>query len=90
MIIDTAAEPQDGDSLGFVAKLGFAPVIGEFFWRVKPDFAVKKGLEVAFAPGFDVPDEFVEDVNRMTYSAYDDSRQGSRRLHRRKSRSTSG
>jgi pimeloyl-ACP methyl ester carboxylesterase len=76
MIIDTPPD-HSGSSLGLVAKLGFAPVIGEFFWRVKPDFAVKKGLEVAFAPGFDVPDEFVEDVDRMTYSSYHDSPQGS-------------
>jgi pimeloyl-ACP methyl ester carboxylesterase len=76
MIIDTPPN-HSGSSLGLVAKLGFAPVIGEFFWRVKPDFAVKKGLEVAFAPGFDVPDEFVEDVDRMTFSSYDDSPQGS-------------
>jgi pimeloyl-ACP methyl ester carboxylesterase len=76
MIIDTPPSHK-GDSLGLIAKLGFAPVIGEFFWRVKPDFAVKKGLEVAFAPGFDVPDEFVEDVNRMTYSSYHDSPEGS-------------
>ncbi len=72
VIIDTPPD-HSGSSLGLVAKLGFAPVIGEFFWRVKPDFAVRKGLEVAFAPGFDVPDAFVEDVDRMTFSAYDDS-----------------
>src|SRR5262249_54007048 len=30
----------------------------------------------AFAPGFDVPDEFVDDVKRMTFSAYDDSPSG--------------
>jgi pimeloyl-ACP methyl ester carboxylesterase len=71
-IVDTPPTHESGD-LGLVAKLGFAPVIGEAFWRIKPDFAVKKGLEVAFAPGFDVPDEFVEDVDRMTFTAYDDS-----------------
>jgi len=76
MILDTPPD-HSGSSLGLVAKLGFAPVIGEFFWRVKPDFAVKRGLEVAFAPGFDVPDEFVEDVKRMTYSSYHDSPIGS-------------
>lgn len=76
MIIDTPPN-HSGSSLGLIAKLGFEPVIGEFFWRVKPDFAVRKGLEVAFAPGFDVPDEFVEDVNRMTYSSYHDSPEGS-------------
>jgi pimeloyl-ACP methyl ester carboxylesterase len=72
VIIDTPPTHEEGD-LGLVAKLGFAPVIGEFFWRVKPDFAVRKGLEVAFAPGFDVPDAFVNDVDDMTFSAYDDS-----------------
>ena len=71
-IVDTPPTHEDGD-LGLVAKLGFAPVIGEAFWRIKPDFAVRKGLEVAFAPGFKVPDEFVEDVDGMTFSAYDDS-----------------
>jgi len=75
VIVDTAPTSENGD-LGLLAKLGFAPVVGEFFWRVKPDFAVKKGLEVAFAPGFDVPDEFVEDVNRMTFNAYDNSHSG--------------
>lgn len=76
MIVDTPPD-HSGSSLGLVAKLGFAPVIGELFWRIKPDFAVKRGLEVAFAPGFDVPDEFVENVNRMTYSSYHDSPTGS-------------
>lgn len=74
-IIDTPPTREDS-SLGLIAKLGFAPVIGEAFWRIKPDFTVRKGLEVAFAPGFDVPDEFVEDVDRMTFSAYDDSASG--------------
>jgi pimeloyl-ACP methyl ester carboxylesterase len=72
VIVDTPPTHEEGN-LGLVAKLGFAPVIGEFFWRVKPDFAVRKGLEVAFAPGFDVPDAFVDDVDEMTFSAYDDS-----------------
>jgi pimeloyl-ACP methyl ester carboxylesterase len=75
VIVDTPPTHENGD-LGLVAKLGFAPVIGEFFWRVKPDFAVRKGLEVAFAPGFDVPDAFVDDVDGMTFSAYDDSASG--------------
>lgn len=75
VIVDTPPTHEEGD-LGLVAKLGFMPVIGDAFWRVKPDFAVRKGLEVAFAPGFDVPDEFIEDVDRMTFSSYDDSPTG--------------
>ena len=74
-IVDTPPTHEDGD-LGLVARLGFTPVIGELFWRFKPDVAVEKGLEVAFAPGFDVPGEFVENVKRMTYSSYDGSPTG--------------
>jgi pimeloyl-ACP methyl ester carboxylesterase len=72
VIVDTAPSHEEGD-LGFIANLAFAPVTGEFLWRIKPDFAIKQGLEVAFAPGFDVPDAFVEDLDRMTFSSYDDS-----------------
>jgi pimeloyl-ACP methyl ester carboxylesterase len=75
VIVDTPPT-HDESSLGLVAQLGFAPVIGEAFWRVKPDFAVRKGLQVAFAPGYDVPDAFVADVDRMTFNAYDESASG--------------
>jgi pimeloyl-ACP methyl ester carboxylesterase len=77
VIIDTAAGHHSRGSLGFIAGLAFEPVVGEALWQIKPDVATRKGLEVAFAPGFDVPDEFVEDVNRMTYTAYDESPSGS-------------
>jgi pimeloyl-ACP methyl ester carboxylesterase len=76
VIVDTATSHKEA-SLGLIANAAFAPVIGEALWRIKPDFAVRRGLEVAFAPGFDVPDRFVEDVNRMTYSSYHDSPSGS-------------
>jgi pimeloyl-ACP methyl ester carboxylesterase len=76
VILDTPPTHEKGD-LGLLAKLVFVPVIGEALWRIKPDFATRKGLEVAFAPGFDVPDTFVEDVNAMTYSAYNRSAQDS-------------
>jgi pimeloyl-ACP methyl ester carboxylesterase len=71
-ILDTAPD-HSRSSLGFVAGLAFAPGIGEAAWTIKPDFAVRDGLGVAFAPGFDVPDAFVDDVNGMTFTAYDDS-----------------
>lgn len=69
VVIDSVPDSSYGD-VGFIGELPFKPVIGETLWRIKPDFSIKDGLEVAFAPGFEVPDEFVEDVKRMTYSAY--------------------
>lgn len=71
-IIDMPPDNSYGD-LGFTAKLALQPVLGEALWQVKPDFSVRDGLEVAFAPGFDVPDAFVEDAKRLTYTAYDGS-----------------
>jgi pimeloyl-ACP methyl ester carboxylesterase len=67
--IDSIPDGSYGD-VGFIGELPFKPVIGQTLWRVKPDFTIKNGLQIAFAPGFDVPDEFVEDVKQMTYSAY--------------------
>jgi len=74
-IVDMPPDHTYGD-LGFIAGLAFQPVIGEALWTVKPDFSVRDGLGIAFAPGFEVPDPFVEDVKRLTYTAYDDSPAG--------------
>jgi pimeloyl-ACP methyl ester carboxylesterase len=74
-IVDMPPDNSYGD-LGFIAGLAFQPVLGEALWRIKPDFSVKDGLAVAFAPGFDVPDAFVDDVKRLTYTAYDESPTG--------------
>lgn len=67
--IDSIPDDSYGD-VGFVGELPFKPVIGQTLWRIKPDFSIRNGLGVAFAPGFKVPDEFVEDVKQMTYSSY--------------------
>ncbi|HET6999001.1 MAG TPA: alpha/beta fold hydrolase [Solirubrobacterales bacterium] len=67
--IDSVPDRSYGD-VGFIGELPFKPVLGQFLWRVKPDFSIRDGLEVAFAPGFEVPDAFVEDVKEMTYSSY--------------------
>jgi len=74
-IVDMPPDHSYGD-LGFIAGLAFQPLLGEALWTMKPDFSVRDGLGVAFAPGYDVPDAFVEDVKRMTYTAYDDSPSG--------------
>jgi pimeloyl-ACP methyl ester carboxylesterase len=74
-IIDMPPDHTYGD-LGFIAGLAFQPILGEALWTIKPDFSVRDGLSVAFAPDYDVPDAFVDDVNRMTYTAYDESPTG--------------
>lgn len=75
VIIDSIPDTSYGD-VGFIGELPFKPVIGQALWRIKPDFSIEDGLEVAFAPGFPVPAAFVEDVKRMTYSAYSGSHDG--------------
>jgi pimeloyl-ACP methyl ester carboxylesterase len=72
--IDSVPDTSYGD-VGFIGELPFTPILGEALWRIKPDFSIRDGLEVAFAPGFKVRDEFVEDVKQMTYSAYAESHQ---------------
>jgi pimeloyl-ACP methyl ester carboxylesterase len=72
-IIDQAPDNDYGDGLDLLAQASFVPVLGEALWRVKMDWTIRDGLEQAFAPGFDVPDEFVDDLKRMTYEAYDSS-----------------
>jgi pimeloyl-ACP methyl ester carboxylesterase len=67
--IDSVPDSSYGD-VGLIGELPFKPAIGQTLWRIKPDFSIEDGLGVAFAPGFDVPDAFVEDVKRMTYSSY--------------------
>jgi len=73
--IDSIPDTSYGD-VGFLGELPFKPVIGQALWRIKPDFSIRDGLEVAFAPGFPVPDAFVGDVKRMTYSSYSGSHDG--------------
>jgi pimeloyl-ACP methyl ester carboxylesterase len=72
-VIGTA--PREGFAeLPFTGRLATWPVVGELSRRFAPDPLIKAGLDSAFADDVDVPDEFVEDVDGMTFSAYDKSR----------------
>jgi pimeloyl-ACP methyl ester carboxylesterase len=64
---------KDAGELPFLARLVFVPVIGQAIRRVVTDGMVRSNVEKAFAGDFDVPDQFVEDFNRMTYTSYDSS-----------------
>jgi pimeloyl-ACP methyl ester carboxylesterase len=77
VLIDQAPTESFSKGLPLTAEVSQAPIVGPALWQVTPDFAVKEGLGVAFAPGYDVPDAFVEDFDRMTYTSYDsDSAEG--------------
>jgi pimeloyl-ACP methyl ester carboxylesterase len=74
VIIDQAPDQSfESEGLPLTAKITFVPILGPALWRITPDFAIEDGLSVAFAPGFDVPDRFVDDFRRMTYTSYDSS-----------------
>jgi pimeloyl-ACP methyl ester carboxylesterase len=53
-----------------LAKASVTPVIGQALRRLATDGTIKEGLGQAFAEGYDVPDEFVDDFNKLTYTAY--------------------
>ena len=71
-IIDTAPDSSFGGLSGS-ATAARLPVVGPALWRISPDFMIRRNLEQAFAPGFEVPEKFVDDVRAMTYPAYRDS-----------------
>jgi pimeloyl-ACP methyl ester carboxylesterase len=71
-ILDISPDSSYGGLSGS-AKVARLPVFGQALWRIAPDFMVRRNLQQAFAPGFDVPDRFVDDVRAMTYPAYRDS-----------------
>lgn len=69
-IIDQAPDERFSKGVPLTAKMTRWPLIGPAIWQLVPDSEIKKGLEEAFAPGFAVPDAFVADFRRMTYTSY--------------------
>ena len=66
--------------LSFTARLGLVPLIGQALSRTLPDAQVRDGLESAFAEGVVVPERFVQDFRRLTYSSYRSSAGSSQRF----------
>ena len=61
--------------LPFAGRLATWPVVGELARRFAPDQVIRAGMDSAFAGDVDVPDAFVDDLDGMTFSAYDKSRE---------------
>jgi pimeloyl-ACP methyl ester carboxylesterase len=68
VLIDSGPDNSGGLSGG--ARAVRTPVLGQALWRIAPDSMIRKNVSQGFAPGYDVPDKYVEDVREMTYSAY--------------------
>lgn len=68
-LIDTGPRMDAFISDGAVGKLVFAPVLGQLLWRLRTDGILRRGLSTAFAPGFKIPQQFVDDTRGMTYHA---------------------
>lgn len=69
ILIDTAPDTSFGGLSGS-AKAIKIPLFGQALWRITPDSLIRKNLQQAFVPGFEVPDKFVDDVRAMTFPAY--------------------
>jgi pimeloyl-ACP methyl ester carboxylesterase len=71
-VLDTP--PREGYvDTALLRRLSTWPVVGELTRRFTPDAVIKAGLDSAFADDVDVPDQFVDDLDGMTFSAYDKS-----------------
>lgn len=67
-MIDSPPKPETTFKLG--TRLALIPVVGELLSRFASDATIRKMLAQGFAPGFPVPDRFVADVKRLTYTAF--------------------
>jgi pimeloyl-ACP methyl ester carboxylesterase len=81
VIIDQAAEDGSGHE-SLAQHLGYLPIIGQAadrLMRIAPKSLVRDQYGQAFAPGYDIssgfdnPDQPVDDLRAMTYTAYDDT-----------------
>ena len=80
-VVDVDQAPNDSheNGLGFTAELAYVPVVGQAMDRaidVVPTSFVRDQFQTAFAPdfnvasGFENPDQVVDDVTAMTYTAF--------------------
>ena len=72
-LIDMAPDDSSYGGLGGAAKASQWPMLGQAFWRIAPDFVIRRNISRAFAPGYNVSDKYVDDVKAMTYPAFNGS-----------------
>lgn len=69
-LIDTGPRLDAFSGDGVAGRLMFTPVVGQMLWRFRTDGLLQKAVSTAFSPGFDVPQQLVDDVRGMTYHAF--------------------
>jgi pimeloyl-ACP methyl ester carboxylesterase len=69
VVIDSEPDEKFVDP-DLLASLSLKPLIGPAMKTLATDGTIKDGLGQAFEKGFDVPDKFVDDFNKLTYTAY--------------------
>lgn len=62
--------PTAAANYGLLTRLYLTPVVGELLSHFRIDPALRSGLAQGFAPGFKVPENFVDDVRQVTYTAF--------------------
>ena len=75
-IVDSAPSTEEryASDLGPMAKAYLTPLVGQLLHRVRNDSAIRNGLDRGFAPGYDYPDRFLDDVRRLPYPVFKRSR----------------
>jgi pimeloyl-ACP methyl ester carboxylesterase len=68
-VIDTEPDEKFVDP-DLLARFSLMPVIGQAMKRLATDGTIRDGLGQAFEKGFDVPQVFVDDFSKLTYTAY--------------------
>ena len=46
------------------------PIVGPLLWRVLPESRMRAGFQLAFAPGYDVPDEMFDDMRATPWDVF--------------------
>jgi pimeloyl-ACP methyl ester carboxylesterase len=69
VIMDSSSQSKYVD-LPVAARIARAPVLGPAIKQVVPDDVIEEELSKAFHEGFDFPDQFVDDVKKMTFLSF--------------------
>ena len=70
-LINTGPRADAFISNGVVGQLMFAPVVGQLLWRLRTDSLIRQAASTAVSRhGYEIPQQFVDDVRGMTYHAF--------------------